>query len=91
MSATEADREKAMSLVPDHQGWCQFAIHGDCCDGECDCGTSEAHDAVAEALAAERVKARAPFLALADELEDDGDHTSVMISGAIRRAAEDAR
>lgn len=56
-------------LAGPHEQWCQDRTHGDCCAGECDCGRDERRDAIAAALAAEREKARAPFLALAEELD----------------------
>lgn len=101
IEATEGDRQRAIELLPDHQGWCHAAAHGDCCGADdCDCGTSESRDAVAMALAYEREKARAPFLALAEEWVRDesvDDPTDVLIwatfkscANQVRRAAEES-
>ena len=81
MSATEADREKAAALLDD-------------------CGVRHEFvptfwDAIAEALAAEREKAREPFLRALDII-DDGyfapepyDKGVRWAANRIRRAAED--
>lgn len=74
---TEADREKAAELI--------FPRDRDARWGD-------VMDAVAAALAEEREKARAPFLALAEEWEGNAPETYVpgyrYVAGRIRRAAE---
>lgn len=88
-------------LAGPHEQWCQERMHGDCCQGECECGRDERRDAIADALREEREKTRAPFLALADKAEQDGVRSSFrdfagnpwearIYPHDIRRAAEEA-
>jgi len=84
---TGADRDKALDIIAENQ-------HGDADP------FGEIADAIAAALAEERAKARAPFLALADELDRQaGAHPLFQsevedfmrdAADRIRRAAEDA-
>ena len=79
---TEADREKAAEL------WhLTERIPG-----------RDGIDAIAAALAAERAKAREPFLALADRLTDEADNSMEIVArlsfraaaNLVRRAAEES-
>jgi hypothetical protein len=83
---TQADRETAAALCTDLYWPHDMEMH--------------VH-AVAAALAAERAKARTPFLALADELErtvewqvggmpkNQASHNAYQMASRIRRAAEE--
>jgi crossover junction endodeoxyribonuclease RusA len=71
VSVTDDDLLKAISLVADHQHWCHGEAHATCCGaGDCDCGVTESRQAVAEALADERVKARGSRPVTAVEVGD---------------------
>lgn len=85
MSVTDEDRDKAARLLKVSRGLARMA---------------EDVEAVADALAAERDKARAPFLELADKAEQDGMSSSFrdfagnpwparIYPHDIRRAAQD--
>jgi hypothetical protein len=87
----EADRAKALAAIKASSPEVyvdEFVIDGD---------LPPLIETVAAALAEEREKARAPFLALADELDLDADdyrdaHTRIALRhtvGRIRQAAED--
>lgn len=79
MNVTEEDREKARGLV----------THRDMCGGSnCTCGAVDEQQDVAAALAAEREKARAPFLALANVALTRWSWTGKGVAAAILRAAE---
>lgn len=94
MSVTDEDRERAVSLVPDHQHWCQVVGHGDCCArdaSDCDCGVQESRDAVAEALADERERALRPVLELAATLDDEAQSRWVRVLQARQTGERDAQ
>lgn len=89
---TGLDQEKAKALVPDHQSWCQVVSHLHCCaegPDDCDCGVTDARRGVAVALADQRTRARAPFLALAEAIRDGWHPSARHLETEIRRAAKD--
>jgi hypothetical protein len=71
---TDADRDRAAGLL-------DLALSR--------AGARDAHEAIARALADERARAVAPFLALADNIEDLGDLDGSSIADDIREAAQE--
>jgi hypothetical protein len=76
---TDADRETAMRALGYHPTW-DYADLG--------LGQKETAARVAQALADERERARAPFLALADELTAESEHSGPA-KGAVYHIAAD--
>jgi len=52
-------RDQLAEYMPPHAHWCQAEAHGDCCDGDCDCGVEASLDVLVPAVLAygERAKA----------------------------------
>jgi nitrate/nitrite-specific signal transduction histidine kinase len=79
---TEADREKAMQIMAwdplSYEGFAQAVDEGNDPD---DRDSLETVDAIAAALAEEREKARAPFLALVQELATVATYHHATVAG----------
>lgn len=92
MSVTEEDRERAAVMGGPHEpGWngC-YAAQSDR-DADCDCGLVQRREAIAQALADERERARAPFLDYADKCAAiGGDPKAGVMKRAVNRSVADA-
>lgn len=66
-------------LAGEHEQWCYAETHADCCAPHvpmefgtaCDCGRDARQLAIAVALTAERERARAPFMAVIEGLQEE--------------------
>ena len=87
MSVTERDRQTAERISGQHRDWCQAHPEQNRPGWTCMCGIAERRDAIAEALADERERIRAPFLWLADDLDGEFEIHSFEAARLIREAA----
>lgn len=85
MTVTEQDRERAMEIMAwDPLTYDEFRAAATTGQHPADLESLELVDAIAAALAEERERARAPFLALADEYERQADLMQAGVDSGIR-------
>lgn len=81
-------RNQLREYLPPHQSWCHAEAHGDCCEGDCDCGVEASLDVLVPAVLAygERAKAEGGAEALEQAARDvdDGEFSSEQSATARR-------
>jgi len=72
-----------MSMVAEHQVWCTYVNHSDCCGKECDCGAVDTNNYIADLYSLLWKVAAAPRVYTVDE-----EHIAVFIEVGIAKEIE---